>query len=143
VTSALILAALAKNGPDGPESLPQRKRASDHDYQRNAGQQGADAQQNGEHEHGGEKPAGEINQARAQQIANAVHVGHDARHQGSGLVSVEVCDGQPADVGLHLAAQFGNQALTSFGYQLRDGEPRHALDDSGAQDRQHQGSQQP
>ena len=77
-----------------------------------------------EHQHRGEDPAHEFDQAGAQQIANAVHVGHDARHQRSGLVRVVVRDRQPADVGLHLRAQFGDQALRGFGYQLRDGEIR-------------------
>ena len=88
------------------------------------------------------RPPDEFDQAGAQQIANAVHVGHDARHQRSGLVRVEVCDGQTANVGLHLGAQFGDQALAGLGNQLRDGETRDALYDGGGQNGQHQGSQQ-
>ena len=82
----------------------------------------AEAQQKPEHQHSGEHSAGEFDQAGAQQIADAVHVGHDARYQRSGLVGVVIGHRQPADVGLHFRAQFGDQALAGFGHQLRDGE---------------------
>ncbi len=125
-----------------PKAFRRHESESDDDHQRDAGQQHAEVQQIPEHEHGREQPACEFDQAGAQQIANAVHVGHDARYQRSGLVRVVVGDRQPANVRLYFRAQFGDQALPGFGHQLRDGEPRDALNDGRRQHRQHQGREQ-
>ena len=50
------------------------------------------------------------------------------------LVGVVVGDGQPADVFLDLAAQFGDQPLGFFGEQLGEREGGDALQQGGAED---------
>lgn len=56
--------------------------------------------------------------------------------------AMPVSDGQPADVGLHLGAQFGDQPLTGFGNQLRDSETGDALNDGSSQHGEHQWHQE-
>ena len=125
-------AALAEDGPDVREGLaaaPSRRPARNSDG--DAGHQRADAQQNDQRDDGGHDAADELDQAGADQVAHAFHVGHDARDQHAGLVGVVIGHGQAADVRLHFAAQFGDQALRRLGQQLRQGKRGEALNDGG------------
>ena len=88
-------------------------------------------------ESSGEDAADEIHQAGADQVAHALDVVHDARNQGAGLIGVVVGHRQPADVLLHLAAQFGDQALAFFGKQLGEGERGDALNDGSGENSTH------
>ena len=83
---------------------------------------GADAQQEDQGEDRGQDAADELDQAGADEVAHAFDVAHDARDQHAGLVRVVVGHGQTSDVLLHLAAQFGDQALRLLGEQLGQGE---------------------
>ena len=67
---------------------------------------------------GGQQAADELDQAGADEVADAFHVGHDARDQHAGFVGIVVGDGQAADVLLHFAAQFGDQLLAFNGKKL-------------------------
>ncbi len=76
-----------------------------------AGEQRADPQQHCERKDGGENAAAELDQAGADKIAHAFDVVHDARDQQAGFVGIVVSDREAADVLLHFAAQFGDEAL--------------------------------
>ena len=88
------------------------------------------------------KSADEIHQAGADQVAHAFDVAHDARDQHAGLVRVVVGDGEPADVLLHAAAQFGDQLLRGLGERLREGKRGQALHQRGQQHNSDQRVQQ-
>ena len=84
-----------------------------------------------------EDAADEIHQAGADQVAHTLHVVHDAGNQGAGLIGIVVGHRQPADMLLHLAPQFGDQALAFFGKQLGEGERGDALNDGGGENSAH------
>ena len=56
-----------------------------------------------ERQDGGHQAADEFDQSRADQIAYAFHVAHDARDENAGFVRVVKRNRQPADVRLHLS----------------------------------------
>ena len=85
-----------------------------------------------------QQSADELDQAGADQVADAFDIGHDARDQRAGLVGVVVGDRQPADMLLHFLPQLGDQPLRRLRQQLRQGERGDALDDG----RQYNRSQQ-
>ena len=142
MTSALILPAFAKNGANGLESLAQDEAEHQHDRQRNPRHQRTDPEQQDQRDHGRQYAADELDHAGADQIAHALDVRHDARYQLAGLVRIVVGDGQPADVFLNLAAQFGDQFLACDGKQLSQRKRGDALDRGGAHHGQRQGQQQ-
>ena len=55
--------------------------------------------------------ADKLHQARADEVAHALDVAHDARDQQAGAVFVVEADRQTANMPLHLLAQFRNHAL--------------------------------
>ena len=83
----------------------------------------------------GEDAADEVDQAGADEVADAFDVGHDAGDEGAGAVLVVEGDGQAADVLLDLHAQLGDQALACLGEQLRERVGGDALNDGGEQRR--------
>ena len=93
-------------------------------------------------ENRGHQPADELDQAGADEIADALDVAHDARNQDAGFVGVVKGDRQTADVGLHLTAQVGDHFLRGFREELGQSERGEALNDGGAKDAQNDGSQQ-
>ena len=97
---------------------------------------------NDQRDAGRDQSSGKIHQARSQQIANALHVAHDARHQSAGLVGIVKSNRQAGDVLLHLLAKVGDQALRRFRQQLGQRKRSDALDQRRQQDRQNQRSQQ-
>ena len=86
----------------------------------------------------GHEAAYKFHQARANQIADAFDVAHDARDQHAGFVGVVERDGQAPDVGLHLAAQLGDHALRGLREKLRKRERRKSLNERGCQHRKRQ-----
>ena len=116
------LAALAEDRPDARERLAQPQREGRDEQQGQPREQGADAQQQDEGNQCGQNPAHELDQARADEIADALHVGHDAGNQRPGLVGIVVRHRQAAHVFLHLAPQFRDQALRLFREQLGEDE---------------------
>ncbi len=80
--------------------------------------------EHGESDNRRQQAADEIDEPGADQVADAFHVAHDARHQHARLVGVVVRDRQPSNVLLHPAAQFGNQPLRCFRQGLGEGETR-------------------
>ena len=96
---------------------------------------GADAHQDEEGEHRGQQAPDKIDQAGADQVAHAFHVGHDARHQHAGAGGVVEADRETADVLLHLHAQVGDQPLGGLREQLGQGKRGDGLDGGRQQNR--------
>ena len=137
------LAALAEDRPDAPERLAQPQRERRDKQQGQPREQRADAQQQDQCNQRGQNPAYELDQARADEIADALHVGHDAGNQHPGLVGVVVRHRQAAHVFLDLAPQFRDQALRLFRKQLREDEGGDTLNDGGREHQQDQRLQHP
>ena len=78
--------------------------------------------------HGGDEPAHQLHQAGADEIADALGVAHDARHQHAGLGGVEVAHRQAHDVRLHALAHVGDGALRRDAEDLRQRERGDRLD---------------
>ena len=135
------LRSRAEDRADRAKRMPQRQTKYQQEQEGQARHQRADAEQNHQRNDRGEKAADEFDQAGADEIAHTLHVAHDAGNQHAGLVGVVIGDGQPADVLLHVSAKLGNQALRGFREQLRQGKRSDALDESCAQNREHQGHQ--
>ncbi len=114
MTSALIFAALAENGTDGAERLVQRDREAEQEAERQHGHHRADAEQHDQRDAGSEQSADQIDQSGPQQIADAFHVGHDARHQRAGLVGIVERNRKMRDVRLHFLPKFRDQPLRRF-----------------------------
>ena len=87
-------------------------------------------------------PPTEFDEAGADEIAHAFDVVHDARDQQAGFIGIVIGDRQAADVLLHFAAQFGDEALGLFREHLGERERRDALDDGGAEHGKNQGFEQ-
>ena len=88
-------------------------------------------------------PPHELHQSGADEVAHAFDVGHDARDQHAGLVGIVVRDRQPADMFLHFAAQFRDQALRFLREQLGQRKGGGALDHGRGEHRQDERLQQP
>ena len=129
------LAALAEYRPDDGESPIQRQREATKGAHSNQSQRRADAKQQHQRNSCRDQSASEVHQPGAQQIANAFHVAHDARHQRSSLVRVVKRNREPGDMLLHLLPKLGNQALGGLRKQLRQRERSHALNQRGQQHR--------
>ncbi len=87
-----------------------------------------------EGEDGGEDAADEVDQAGADEVADAFDVGHDAGDEGAGAVGVVEGDGETADVALDLRAELGDEALAFGGEELREGVGGDALEEGGGGD---------
>ena len=83
----------------------------------------------------GEDAADEVDDAGADEVADAFDVGHDAGDEGAGAVLVVEGDGQAADVLLDLHAELGDEALAFFGEELGERVGGDALDEGGGGDR--------
>ena len=77
--------------------------------------------------------ADKIDQAGADEIADAFNVAHDARDEHAGFVGVVKGDGKAADVRLHLEAQLGDHALRGFREELREREGSKPLNNGGGE----------
>ena len=96
------------------------ERAQDDD--RDGGQPPVQVEQDAKRHDGGQDRAGQLHQARADQVPDAFGVGHDARDQDAALRRVEVADGQAHDVRFDVFAHVGDRALRGDAENLRVGE---------------------
>lgn len=126
-------AAFAEDGAEGVEGVAEDEGEDGDDGEGHEGEGGADAEEDGEGEQGGEEAAGELDEAGADEIADAFDVVHDAGDELAGFVAVEVDDGEAADVGLDFAAEFGDEFLGGFGEQVGEPEAGDALEGGGAE----------
>ena len=136
------LAAFAEDGAHGLESFAQDEPEYQHDGERNSRHQRTDPDQHDQRDDGRQYAADELDHAGADQVAHALDVRHDARNQLAGLVRIVVGDGQPADMLLDLAAQFGDEFLARDGKQLSERKGCDALDRRRAHYRERQWQQQ-
>ena len=119
VTSALILPRSRKSGrsrlnavaiakPNAPSATMLRERELP-----------VQVEQVGQREHRGDQAADQLHQAVADEVPDALGVGHDPRDQDAGLGRVEVADRQPRDVRLDPAPHVGDRALRRDAEDLR------------------------
>ena len=134
------LSAFAKNGTDCRECLVQGNRETEQRADGDERHLRTGAEQQNQRDPGSENSAGEINQTRAQQIAHAFNITHDARNQIPGLVAVVKSHRQARNVRLHLLPQLGYESLCRFRQQLSQRKRRHALNQCG---REHEQDQRP
>ena len=134
------LAPLAEDGADVAEGL-QRDQSQDGE-----GNQGVDRHQDADPEEekegadGGQDSAEKMDESRADQVPDTLHVGHDPGDQLPRLGVVEEPDGQIDDVALDLRPEQGNQVLS-----LHAQEPGQKIGAEGLNrdGRRHAGQQQP
>ncbi len=129
------LGALAEDGSNGLEGLLQDEAEDDQDDEGDERHLDAELDEVGEGEERGEQAAEEVDDAGADEVADAFDIGHDAGDEGAGAVLVVEGYGQAADVGLDLHAEFGDEALALFREELGEGEGGDALNDGGDGDR--------
>ncbi len=127
-------AALAEDGADVGECLLQDPGKEQNEAEGHAGEHRADVEQHGEREHGGEDAADEFDESGADEIAHAFDVVHDARDELAGFVGVVIRDREAADVLLHFAAEFGDEALGLLRQELGERERCDGLDGGGGED---------
>ncbi len=137
------LGPLAEDGPDGLERPLQDQHKCSHNHERQKRHAHAHIHEIRKCKQRRQHAADEVHHARPNQVAHALHVGHDARHQGAGAVLVVKRHRQPPDMRLHLHAQLGNQPLPLGREQLRQGIRRQSLDQRRRQHRPHDIRQQP
>ena len=85
----------------------------------------------GQREDGGDDAADELHEAVADEVPDALGVGHDPRDQDARLGRVEVADRQPRDVRLDAAPHVGDRALRRDAEHLRQPERGHRLHQRG------------
>ena len=142
MTSALILAALAEDGANGLEGALQDKAEDQQHDKADQRHLHAELDEIAEGEERREDAAEEVDDASADEVADAFDVGHDAGDQGAGAVLIVEGDRQAADVRLDLHAQFGDEALAFFREQLSECVGGDALNDRGENDRSNDHRQQ-
>ena len=99
---ALDLAAFLEQRTHAIEAKEHRGSDGDDDNEGEHGEQSAGFEKNGEGEDGGKQTAAEIDKAGADEVAKTFDVVHDAVYEFAGLVSVEIGDGETADVDLNI-----------------------------------------
>ncbi len=132
------LAALAEDGPDGTKRLAQAGAKDSQESEGDSGHDRTDAHENDERYDRRQQAADKIDQTGADEVTNAFHVAHDARHQHSRLVGIVVRDGEPPNVLLHPASQFGNESLRRFRQSLGQRKRGQSLDDGGGEHHSHE-----
>ena len=128
VTSALIFPRSRKIGRSRLERG--RHREAERAQRDDVGERQLPVQieQIGEREHGGDQAACELHQAVADEIPDALGVGHDPRDQDARLGGVEVAHRQPRDVGLDPAPHVGDRPLRRDAEDLGQAERGDRLD---------------
>ena len=122
------LASLTKNGTQVGKGVGHHSCECRQHYQRDERETPVEVEQ---HYHGnrrGDEPSGQLDQAGADQVANALGVGHDARDQYAGLRGIEVRHRKSRYVLLHQLAHFGDCALCRHAQHLCQTERRACLD---------------
>ena len=136
------LGTRAENGADGGEGFINQQPEGEQDAERNERHQGADAQQNDQRQGASHQTAEKLDQASANQVADAFDIAHDARDQFAGLVRIVIIDGKTADMGLDALAHIGDHALRRFGKKLSERKRSDALNDGCGDDDEHDRQQQ-
>ena len=135
------LGALAKDGADSAEGLKYQAEDKWCDGKGEEAILGVDTNEDDEGEYGSEDAADEVEQAGADEVADAFDIGHDAGDEGTGAVGVVEGYGKAANVLLHLHAKFGDEALAFGGEELCEGVRGDALQEGsggyGAYDIRH------
>ena len=125
-------AAFAEERTEARERLHHHRAEREQDEQRGARQLPVQIEQNDDRDQRRHDAAEELNQPRADEIAHALGVAHDARDQNAGLRRVEVRDRQTQHVRLHALSHFGDRALRGDAHDLRERERGGRLNDRGA-----------
>ncbi len=94
------LAALAEERPQAVEGERHRAAERGQRDERREREPPVQIEEDAERDHGGDDAAGELDEAGADEVADAFGVRHDARDQDAGLRRVEIADRQPGDVRL-------------------------------------------
>ena len=79
-------------------------------------------EQHAERDDGGHQAPGQLHDAGADEVADAVRVVHDARNQDAGLRRIEIADRQARHVHLHALPHVGDRALRGDTEHLRQRE---------------------
>ena len=79
-------------------------------------------EQNGERDDSGDEAAHELHESGADEISDALGVGHDPGDQHAGLRRIEVADREPRHVRFDAAPHVGNRALCRHPQHLRERE---------------------
>ena len=124
VTSAVDLCALSKDGADFLEAVLQHENKSAHDGEDRKRYDHAAMQKIDKRENRGAHATDKLNQSRADEVAHAFHIAHDARHQRASTVLVVIGDRQQAHVLLHLPSHIGDQALARLREQAASARTR-------------------
>ena len=124
---SIDLAPFTENRPYGSKGFCQRNSNHEQSGKRQQGHNPADGEQKTERDRRGKQAARELNQPGPQQVANTLHVAHDARDQGPSFVGVIKRNRKPSNMFLHFSAQIGDQALCSLRQQLRQRKRRDSL----------------
>ena len=135
------LSALAEERPQAVERQRHRAAECGQRAERRERQPPVQVEENDERDDGRDDAAGELDEAGADDVADAFGVRHDARDEDAGLRRVEVADRQPRDVRLDAPAHVGDRALRRDAEHLREREGRHRLDDrrrAGGERQRHQ-----
>ena len=136
------LPALAEERPQAVER--QRHRAAERRQGAERGEREPPVQveEDDERDHGGDDAAGELDEAGADDVADAFGVRHDPRDEHAGLRRVEIADGQAGHVRLDPPPHVGDRPLRGDAEHLRQREGRHRLDDGRGTGRERQRHQQ-
>ena len=136
------LGALAEERPQGLERVEQHEAEEREHRERDQGQLGAEVEEDREREDRRQQAPGELDQAGADQVADAFRVGHDPRQQDSRLGLVEEGDLETADVRLDAAPHLGDGALGGLPEHLGQRIPGDRLDQGRAGGREHERHEQ-
>ena len=101
-----------------------------------------EVQQHAEGDEGGHEATDQRHQAGADEVPDALRIGHDARQQDAGLGRVEVAHGQAHDLRVHPDAHVGDRPLCRHAQQLRQRKARQRLHHGRGPCRQRDGKQQ-
>ncbi len=135
-------AALAEDGAELRERVRHRAAEDEQQRERDERELPVEPEEDAEREHGGDESAAQLHETRADEIPDPFGVGHDARDEDAALRGVEVADGQPKHVLLHLLAHVGDRALGGDAHDLRQGERRRRLDERRAGGRERERNEQ-
>ena len=122
VTSALIWPRSRNSGRSRLNAVAMPPPNSTEDDERDDGQLPVQVDEDAERDGRGQNRAGQLHQAGADEIPDALGVGHDPRDQDAALGRVEVADRQAHHVRLDVLAHVGDRALRGDAENLRVGE---------------------
>src|SRR5690606_24756675 len=128
------LASLAEDRPEAVEPVHEHAGEGEQHGEREHRELPVEIEEDAEREDGGDHAADELDDAGADEVADALGVGHDAGDEDAGLGRVVVADGQAEHVGLDGAPHVGDGALARDADDLREREAGRGLDERGEGD---------